>query len=80
MKRSIFVALTLSGVLCLTGCPEEQGPMESAGEAIDDAAEGAKESIEDAAEEPGPMEKAGEAIDDAATDAKESIEEATESK
>jgi len=78
MNRSILFALTLSGAFCLTGCPEEKGPLEQAGEAVDDAAEGAAEAVEDATDEPGPMEEAGEAIDDAAEDAKETVEDATD--
>ena len=74
MTRTILLALTLTGALCLSGCPEEQGPLESAGEALDEAAEGAKEMVEDAIEEPGPLERAGEAIDDAAKDAKETLD------
>lgn len=63
----------------LTGCPaEEQSPLESAGEAIDEAAEDTKSAIEDAFDEDGPMEKAGEAFDNAGENIEETVEEAQE--
>jgi hypothetical protein len=63
MKR--LAALSL--VLLLVAC-ENEGPLESAGEAVDDAVEDLRERGE----------SAGDAIDDAIEEAEEEIEDATE--
>ena len=68
---------SLGLVVALTGCPEEQGPMEKVGESMDDAAKDVERNVEDAVDEDGPLERAGEALDEAAEDAKEAWEEAT---
>jgi hypothetical protein len=63
MKRSKLGVLILTGVLSvgaagLAGC-QRDGPVEEAGEAIDEAVENAKDAINPK----GPLEKAGEKID-----------------
>jgi hypothetical protein len=56
LVRALTVALF---ALLLLGCPEKKGPLEKAGEKMDNAVENAGDKIEDAAEE------AGDAIEDA---------------
>lgn len=52
--------------LPLVGCAEEKGPMEKAGEKIDDAVEEAKDGVEDVGEEIGDaVEDIGEEVEDA---------------
>lgn len=82
MKYTKTLATTLiaSGLLlCAAGC-EEKGPMEKAGESIDNAAK----DVKDAFDKDGPVEnaaeKAGEAIDDAADKVKDAVEDATDGK
>lgn len=68
--RSKLIAVLVAVPACfftLSGC-EEKGPMEKAGEKVDDAAEKTGDAIEDAAE------KTGDAIEDAGDE----IEEATD--
>lgn len=67
------VAVSLGLALGLAGCPEEQGPMEKTGEAMDEAAEEVEEVFDD-----DPLENAGEKVDEAAEEAKEGAEEAME--
>lgn len=48
LRNALFVlALAATPALALTGC-EEQGPLEKAGEAADDAVKDAKKAIKDA--------------------------------
>jgi len=70
------LGLAVMAALCLPslGC-EEEGPMERAGRAIDDAAESAKESMEDLVEEDGPLERAGRKMDESIEEAKKSLAE-----
>lgn len=56
-----LVAICLVIALAVFAWPKHQGPAERAGEAIDNAAQSAK----DAVDPPGPMEKAGRAVDEA---------------
>ena len=49
-KRVLPLALIVGFSFYLQACPEEKGPMEKAGEAVDEAAHDAKRSIEDAAD------------------------------
>ena len=56
--RSVFALLVGVAVSVSTGC-QEKGPAEKAGQAIDRAAEKAK----DAVHPPGPVEKAGREVD-----------------
>jgi predicted small secreted protein len=56
--KTLGAALAMSALLvALSGCEKQEGPMEQAGESIDNATESAGEHVEDA----------GEAIQDAAT-------------
>ncbi len=50
MNSMKLIALALASALALAAC-EEQGPMEEAGEKIDEAAEDAGNAIEDACED-----------------------------
>ena len=56
--KTLSAALVISALLvALSGCEKQQGPMEKAGESIDNATDSVGEHVEDA----------GEAIQDAAT-------------
>ncbi len=57
--RLLLSSLLLGGLLAVTGCEEEKGPLEKAGEAADQVLQGAAEKAEEAVEE------AKEAIDEA---------------
>ena len=57
--RLLLSSLLLGGLLAVTGCEEEKGPLEKAGETADQALQEAAEKTEQAVEE------AKEAIDDA---------------
>ncbi len=46
VRLAILLILPLAFVL--TGCPEKQGPMEKAGEKIDEAVNDAEREVEDA--------------------------------
>ncbi len=64
------IALIFAGflMLAISGCEKEEGPIEKAGKSLDQAAEGVKDSYEDAKDtvlDKGPAEKAGESIDEA---------------
>jgi len=48
--RSIFIIAMLIGTLGLTAC-EQDGPMENAGEEIDEAVEDVEDSAEDAGDD-----------------------------
>lgn len=67
-----IATLLLVASLCVAGCkkkaPEhEEGPMESAGEEIDETAQEAKEETKEAAEETGDaLEEAGDKVEDKA--------------
>jgi len=50
MNKTTLFALILSSCFALAAC-EQQGPMEKAGESIDEAAEDAGNAIEDACED-----------------------------
>jgi len=64
--KLIYALIVTLGIL-MVGC-EEKGPMEEAGETVDDAMSKAGETAEDA----------GDAINDAATDAGNAVEDACE--
>jgi ferric-dicitrate binding protein FerR (iron transport regulator) len=53
--------VALAAALTLTACPERQGPVEEAGESIDDAVG----EMKDAVDPDGPAENLGEKVDDA---------------
>jgi predicted small secreted protein len=60
---SLLLAPAIVGAsLIVTGCDTQQGPVEKAGEAIDEAAQDAQDSMEEAGEE------VRDEIDDATTD------------
>jgi len=63
MKTGVALAIAISG-LTLIGCPEKKGPVQKAGEAVDDAAE----KVGDAIDPKGPAEKVGREIDKAVDD------------
>jgi len=46
--RALAMALVVSFSFALQACPEKEGPMEKAGEKVDEAAKDAKRSVEDA--------------------------------
>ncbi len=56
--KHLFLILVALAMLVLTGC-EKKGPMQTAGEKVDEAAEKTSEAVKDA------VEKTGEAVDDA---------------
>ncbi|MBE0598931.1 MAG: hypothetical protein IH614_16880 [Desulfuromonadales bacterium] len=58
----VFAAVVLS--LGLVAC-EKKGPLEKAGEKIDQGVENTKDAVQDATQGQGPVEKAGEKIDKA---------------
>ena len=51
MTRLVRVLAVAVFALLLWGCPEKKGPLEKAGEKIDNAVEDAGDKIEDAADE-----------------------------
>lgn len=59
MKNNLLVASAMAATLMLAGC-EQEGPMERAGEDLDNAMEDVADSLEP---NKGPAEKAGEALD-----------------
>ena len=68
MKRRIMtLALLIALAAATTACQKEEGPMEKAGKAIDDAAGEVKDAAEDAKDE----------VEDAAEKVKEEVEDAT---
>ena len=68
MRRLISVFAVTGLILAVgVGC-KEQGPMEKAGEAVDEAVEDMKDVGQ------GPMEKAGESADEAVDKTKEAVE------
>lgn len=67
-------ALTLGALLALTGC-EQEGPLERAGEDLDEAMEEMAEGLE---RNEGPAERAGERIDEAMEEMGERMERAGE--
>jgi F0F1-type ATP synthase membrane subunit b/b' len=68
--RTVILLLAALG-FGVAGC-ERQGPLEEAGEAIDDGIEDAREELEDAAEE------VREAAEEAAEEAEEAAEDAAD--
>jgi len=48
--KAFLIALSLSGGLALAACDEDDGPMEKAGQQIDEAVGDAKRAVEDAAD------------------------------
>lgn len=82
MKSRALLLNASSALLFATlsvGCPrEEPGPLQQAGEAIDEAASDAKSAVEDAFDDDGLLERGGEAIDEAAEDVKSGFESAQE--
>jgi uncharacterized protein YjbJ (UPF0337 family) len=65
--RTLILALLIGLAAATTGCQKEEGPMEKAGKAIDDAAEDVQDAAEDAKDE----------VEDAAEDVKDEVEDAT---
>ncbi|MES2438864.1 MAG: hypothetical protein V4584_07350 [Verrucomicrobiota bacterium] len=60
MKLSLLMSVCLAPVLASVSC-KEKGPVEKAGEGIDNAVE----NVKDAVDPKGPVEKAGEKVDKA---------------
>jgi|GEM_PF-161047 len=74
LKSLLCRSLLVTGVLVgFAGC-EEKGPMEKAGEQIDQGVENAKDTLDPA----GPGEKAGEALDNAGEKASDALEKGGE--
>jgi len=48
IKRSLRFTPIIGLALFLQACPEKEGPMERAGEAVDEAAQDAERNVEDA--------------------------------
>jgi hypothetical protein len=68
MIRATMIATSLLAALLLAGC-EREGPMERAGEQIDESAAEAGEKVDEAAENAGEkLEEAGEEIREKADD------------
>lgn len=74
MKYPIIPASLLAAALVVTGC-EQEGPLERAGEDLDDAMEEMAEGLE---RNEGPVERAGERVDDAVEEMGERLERAGE--
>ncbi len=72
--KSFVIAALAAFCLPLVAC-EEEGAAERAGRAIDEAAESAKESLEDLVEDEGPFERAGRKADESIEKAKEAFSE-----
>jgi hypothetical protein len=72
VAAGVLAALAFGGVSL--GCHEE-GPAEKAGKALDQAAEDAKDGIDDLTDDEGALERAGEAADDAIDDAGKAVED-----
>lgn len=79
MKKGYTLTLLLIMTVTLTlmnfGC-ESKGPVEKAGEKVDQSIENTKDAVEDAADKitgKGPAEKVGEEIDKAVEEVKESV-------
>lgn len=49
--KKIAAALVVACALPLAGCPEEKGPMEKAGEKIDEAAEDVSDTVDEAVDD-----------------------------
>ena len=67
--KQLLLVLAALAMLSLAGCENKKGPMEKAGEAVDNAAENTSDFVEDAAEKTGDFvedaaEKTGDAVDD----------------
>jgi hypothetical protein len=60
-RLATLVLAALAATATLTACPEQKGPGEKAGEALDDAGD----SLKDAVTPDGPAEDLGEKLDDA---------------
>lgn len=70
--KSFWVVWVAVLCLALFAC-EEEGAAERAGRAIDEAAESAKESLEDLTRDEGPLERAGRKADESIEKAKEAF-------
>ncbi len=85
LRGVAIVFFVLFATVGLIGCAEQDGPMEEAGEAIDEAVDDVQDAVEDAGEAideaidggEGAMEEAGEAMDEAGAAVEEAAEEAT---
>ena len=65
IKKFLALAITVLLSVILPGC-EKEGPMERAGESVDEAVEETKDTVT----RDGPMERAGERVDEAVEDTK----------
>jgi hypothetical protein len=72
-KRALAAGLVAALCTPLVAC-EEEGPAERAGRALDEAAESAKEGLQELVEEEGPLERAGRKVDEAVDKVKEALE------
>ncbi len=71
MKRLIFLIFLIASFFMFSGCAEQEGPAERAGEKIDESIESSKDTMSDA------VESAAETIEDAGDDIEESAEDAS---
>jgi hyperosmotically inducible protein len=76
MKLNLMFLLLLISVGFAVGC-ERQGPMERAGESIDETAEDVGDGIDDAVNGTSDVERAGEEIDDTLEEAGDEISDMT---
>lgn len=73
IQRAIALGFVTSGVLMLGACENEsEGPLESAGEKLDEAAENAGDTLEDTADD------VSDAAEDVADDASDTAEDVAE--
>jgi hypothetical protein len=68
MKRTAAAAAVAALSLLFLGCPEKDGPLENAGEELDDATDSLRDAVEDVGDE----------VEDATEDAREAVEDAAE--
>ena len=66
-RRAPVLAVAALGLL-LCGCPEKDGPLENAGEELDDATDSMRDHMEDV----------GDKVEDAAEDARDAVEDAAD--
>jgi hypothetical protein len=72
MRRTVLAIAIVTLALGTTACPEKKGPMEKAGEKIDETVDKMTHPGEGSVEKAG--RKAGEAVDDAEKAAKDAVE------
>jgi hypothetical protein len=69
MKKLIGVCALVVLALALMGCPEKKGPLEKAGEKMDDAMDDVGDSLENA------IETVGDKVENATDEARDAVED-----